>query len=257
MRVYLTGRVAVEGPHGLTDVAAVAGRQSATVLVFLADLGHRVDRHAVADVLWPGQRPDAWDTALSAVVSKLRRALAKAGFDGRAVLPGVQGCYELRLPAGTWVDLRVAVASLDAGEAALARSEASRAWPAIAVASAILSRPLLPGEDAPWLDERRRELHALRVRACDAMAGVWLLAGNAPAAVAAARTAVSLSPLREASTARLLECLVAAGDRAAAVAAYRALSHALDSQLGIGPGQQVQQAYLRVLEREPPDQPAG
>lgn len=247
LRLYLTGRVAVEGPGGVVDVAGIAGRQGAVVLAHLADLGHRVDRHAVAELLWPGPMPEAWDAALSAVVSKLRRAFTAAGVDGRAALPGVHGCYEVRLPAGTWVDLRVAVSQLDASEAALAREDAAKAWTAAAVASTILARPLVPGEQGAWLDRRRRELHALHLRACDAMAGAWLLAGNAPAAVAAARTAVASAPLSEASTARLMECLVAAGDRAAAVDAYQTLAARLRDELGISPDERLRMAYLDVI----------
>lgn len=247
MRLYLTGRVAIEGDARVVDPVSVAGRQGAVALVYLAEVGHRVDRHTVADVLWPYELPDAWDGALSAIVSKLRRAFTRAGVDGKAALPSIHGCYELRLPAGTWVDLHAAIRNLDTGEAAVSRGDGSTAWSAAAVACSVLARPLLPGEEGPWLDQRRRDLSALHVRALDTMAGAWLLRGNTAQAVRAARGAVSLSPLSESSHARLMECQIAAGDRAAAIETYRGLQRSLNDALGISPGAHIEGIYLRAL----------
>ena len=247
LRLYLLGRTLLEGDRAVVDPGDFAGRQGAVTLTFLADVGHRVDREALADVLWLGSPPEGWDGALSAIVSKVRKALHAAGVDGRAALPGLHGCYELRLPTGIWVDLRAAVEALDAAEAAVGRGEGRVAWPSASVATSILARPLLAGETGVWLEQRRRELLALRLRALEAMARAWMLIDNPAAAVTAARAAVDLAPLRESSHALLISALKASGDRAEAIGLFHQLQRSLRDELGITPGADVQAAYLDVL----------
>lgn len=247
LRVYLLGRVAVAGPGGLLEQVDFPGRQGRLVFVRLASSARRVERQLLAEAVWGGDLPDAWDTALSAVVSKLRRALSWTGIDGARSLEGSDGCYELRFPAGTWIDLRETVNSLDAAEGALARGDTRRAWSSAAVASAILRRPLLAGEDAPWIEQMRRELHDLEVRTYDTLAEVWTQAGNARAAVGAARRAVELAPYRESAYARLMECHIAAGDRAEAVRVYTELREQLQDSMGLSPAPEVEHVYLEAL----------
>lgn len=247
LRVYLLGRVQVAGPDGVLEQADFPGRQGRLLFVHLASSIRRVERHRLAEAVWGGDLPDAWDTALNAIVSKLRRALSRTGIDGARSLEGSDGCYELRLPAGTWIDLREAVNSLDAAEGALARGDTRQAWSAAAVASAILRRPLLAGEDVPWIQQMRSELHDLEVRTYDTLANVWLRAGNGRAAVGAARRAVELAPYRESVHARLMECHIAAGDRAEAVRVYTELRELLRESMGLSPAPEVEQIYLEAL----------
>lgn len=246
-RVYLLGRVAVDGPNGVLEQADFPGRQGRLAFVYLASRPGRVERDRLAEAVWGDDLPDVWDTALSAIVSKLRRALSRTGIDGARSLGGSDGCYELRLPTGTWIDLREAVNSLDEAEGALARGDTGRAWSTAAVASAILRRPLLAGEDAAWIEQMRRELHELEVRTYDTLAGVWLEVGNDRAAVGAARRAVELAPYRESAYARLMECLIAAGDRAEAVRVYAELRELLREAMGISPAPEVEHIYLEAL----------
>jgi DNA-binding SARP family transcriptional activator len=247
LRVYLLGRVTVDSPGGVLQQPDFPGRQGRLAFVYLASSPRRVERQRLAEALWGSDLPDVWDSALSAIVSKLRRALSRTGIDGARSLEGSDGCYELRLPAGTWIDLREAVNSLDAAEGALARGDTRRAWSAAAVASAILRRPLLAGEDALWVEQMRRELHDLEVRTYDTLANVWLKAGNGRAAVGAARRAVELAPYRESVYARLMECHIAAGDRAEAVRVYTDLRQLLRESMGLSPAPEVEHIYLEAL----------
>ncbi|MFW6033692.1 MAG: AfsR/SARP family transcriptional regulator [bacterium] len=249
LRVYLLGRVAVEGPQGVLEPHDFPGRQGRLAFVCLAASPRRVERHQLAEILWGEDLPEAWDTDLNAVVSKLRRMFDRIGIRGTDTLESSYGCYELRFPDGTWIDLREAVNSLDHAEGALARSDAAAAWSAAAVASAILCRPLLPGEGGSWAEHKQRELQELQVRTYDTLAGAWLHTGNGRAAVSAARRAVELAPYRESAYARLMECHVAAGDRAEAVRVYAELRERLSDSLGISPAPEVEQIYLEALGR--------
>lgn len=247
LRVYLVGRVMIESPRGLIEPSDFPGRQGRLAFVYLAASLRRVERDRLADVLWGDHVPDAWDTALNAIVSKLRKVLDRTGMSGARALESSDGCYELRFPGRTWIDLREAVNSLDLAEGALVRGDPDRAWPGAAVASAILRRHFLPGEGGPWVEQTRRELHELEVRTYDTLAGAWLQVDNAKAAVRAARRAVELAPFRESAYARLMECQLAAGDRAEAVRVYGELRDLLRESMGLSPAPEVEQIYLQAL----------
>ncbi|HEX6337069.1 MAG TPA: BTAD domain-containing putative transcriptional regulator [Jiangellaceae bacterium] len=247
LRIYLVGRVMIESPGRLIEQSEFPGRQGRLAFVYLAASPRRAERDQLADVLWGEDLPDAWQSALNAIVSKLRRILDRVGLDGARALEASHGCYELRLPEGTWIDLREAVNSLDLAEGALARGDPAKAWPAAAVASAILRRPFLPGEAGPWVEQIRRELNQLEVRTFDTLAGAWLQAGNAQAAIRAARRAVELAPFRESGYARLMECHLAAGDRAEAVRVYGELRDLLRDSMGLSPAPEVERVYLKAL----------
>jgi DNA-binding SARP family transcriptional activator len=237
----------IESPGRLIEPSDFPGRQGRLAFVYLAASPRRVERDQLADVLWGDDLPEAWHTALNAIVSKLRRVLDRAGLDGSHALEASYGSCELRFPEGTWTDLREAVNSLDLAEGALARGEPGKAWPAAAVASAILRRPFLPGEAGTWVEQTRNELRQLEMRTYDTLAGAWLQAGNAPAAVRAARRAVELAPFRESGYARLMECQLAAGDRAEAVRAYGELRDLLRDSMGLSPAPEVERLYLQAL----------
>ena len=103
LRVYLVGRVMIESPDRLIEPSDFPGRQGRIAFAYLAASPRRVERDQLADVLWGEHLPGAWQTALNAIVSKLRRILDRAGVDGASVLEASRGCYELRLPEGTWM----------------------------------------------------------------------------------------------------------------------------------------------------------
>ena len=108
---------------------------------------------------------------------------------------------------------------------------------------------LLPGHDAPWLDERRRELEELALRAleCTAAAGI-ALGGNALAeGERAARRVVERAPYRESGHRRLMEVQEARGDVAEALCAYERLRCLLREELGTAPAAAVQEIHGRLL----------
>lgn len=244
-RIYLLGRTLLEAGGAVWDPATFPGRQGRVVFTVLAWDRQRWSRTAMADILWPEEVPEAWEGALSAIVSKLRRLLAQAGLDG--VLEGGDGAYELRLPEGTWVDVRGAVNALDRAEGLVRVGRMEQAWSEATVASAILRRPLLPGEELPWVEARRRELADLELRTLDCLCRVWLGRSEPTLAIRTARRLVELAPYRESAYARLMEGHLAAGNAAEAVRVYTELSRLLADELGISPSPEVQGLYERAL----------
>jgi DNA-binding SARP family transcriptional activator len=121
---------------------ALPGRQGRLVLAFLVVNRRRaVGRDELIDLLWPDEPPAEPGEALSAILSRIRRAL------GHALLPSGRQ-VELVLPAGSSIDLE------DAGDA-LARAEEARDAEAAEGCLRITSQGFLVGDEAPWVEERR------------------------------------------------------------------------------------------------------
>ena len=65
VRVYLTGRMAVETSAGIADEAQFPGRQGRLAFVFLGLSAQRpVARDVLADAIWGLEQPAAWESAV-------------------------------------------------------------------------------------------------------------------------------------------------------------------------------------------------
>ena len=218
---------------------ALPSRQGRLLFAYLALTRSRpVTREELTDALWPGAQPAATDSALSALLSKLRR-----------VVPVASGPPQLALPPGAWIDVEVASESLHRTHAAVLRGDWAAAWGAGRVAQHIASRELLPGEEAPWIDERRLELEELYLRALELVgrASVELGGGELATAERCARRLVGRAPYRESGYRLLMEVLAEQGNDAEALLVYDRLRNLLRNELGIAPSRMTQAIYRRIL----------
>ena len=107
--------------------------------------------------------------------------------------------------------------------------------------------PLLPGEDAGWVDVARARHGATLLDALDG----WPMRGCAPSGTwwrrRVAREAVHCEPLHEAGHQRLLRVLMAKGDHAAVVTAYTACRRVLAEELGVSPSPDTEAIYRQAL----------
>jgi DNA-binding SARP family transcriptional activator len=248
LRIYLTGRIALECNGILFDQVAFGGRQGALVFArLLMPRGSAVSREDLAALLWNEAPPNAWDTALSAVVSKLRVLLARAGLDKSRVIPAALGCYQLNLPADAWLDVEAAFDSLHGAEGMLKRGHHREAWAAAQVAYHIYKRPFLPAETGDWVVLQREQLATLRVRACECLAETYIRNGEPAIAVDLARQAVAAQPYRETAFQILMRAHAAAGNRAEALLAFEECRRYISDQLGVAPSADTEQVYLGIL----------
>jgi SARP family transcriptional regulator, regulator of embCAB operon len=247
-RIYLLGRVAIESGDRIVEASDFPGRQGRLAFVFLAAEPRRIDRARLADAIWDEELPDQWMSALAAIMSKLRKVLADAGMDAATVLDGRDASYELRFPVGTWIDLQTAINSLDRAEGLLRQGRPTDAWPEASVASSIFRRPFLAGESGEWVERLRRDLHEYEIRTFDALARVWLALNQPVAALQAARRVLDLAPFRESAHGRVMECHLAAGDRAEAVRVYDRLRKLLEETMGLSPNNATEELYERALK---------
>lgn len=247
LRVYLSGRMSIEAAGELFGPDAFPAQQGRVAFALLAAERTPVARAVLAETLWPYGPPPAWETALSSIVSKLRSLLARANLDP-AVLITRDGCHELRLPGGTWIDHEAAADAIHEAETALRSGDPARAYGPSAVAHHIARRPFLPGECARWVEQRREKLSSILVRALECRAEVYLWNGEHALAVEAARDAIVVEPFRETAHRLLMRAHAGGGNTAEALRAYERCRTLLSEELGVNPSPQTRAVHAQLLD---------
>lgn len=245
-RLELLGSVRLSTRSGAVHEEALGGRQSRVVFVYLTlNRAKPVPSDELAEALWADDPPASWNAALRGIVTRVRRFLAQAGLDERT-LTGADGCYRLRLPEGTWVDVEEAVRAALAAEQRFDQDlDAARA--SALAALELTEQPLLPGLSGAWLDERRDGLQQARVRALRALARIHLASGDPDRAVRAARDAIALAPVQEENHRMLMRALDANGERGEALRVFEQCRTLLADELGVDPSPGTTALYLELL----------
>lgn len=251
LRVYLTGHVAVE-VDGRVVVHERQFRRRQTRLVFaylVCERAAPTPRERLADVVWGGEPPPAWEVALSALASRLRHLLATSGLSRLGVaLPHDPRYYQLRLPPDAWVDLEVCANAVDQAEGALRTGTYERVLGPAFVAATLARRPFLAGEHGHWAEGQRRRLERYLLRALDCLIRLWLTSGEPSLAVEAATEALGHDPYREVTHQHLMRAYAALGERARALQAYTRLRELLREELGLSPTPETEALYLELLQ---------
>ena len=255
-RIEVCGRLEIEIEGERLD-RALSGRQGRLLFAYLLlNRDRPVRRDELLDVLFEtdGARSHT-DSALRPPLSRLRKALGEGRLEGRSELA-------LVLPADATIDWEDAHRALDVARTAARAGDWARASREAGAAAAIAERGLLPGLEASWIDERRRELTELRVEALETVATAGAAIGGAelPAAERAARAAIEAAPFRESAYAALMRILRAGGNVAEAMRVFERLRLVLREELGTTPGPRLialHDELLRAEEAEPEQAPAG
>ncbi|MFL5842661.1 MAG: BTAD domain-containing putative transcriptional regulator [Thermoleophilaceae bacterium] len=222
------------------------GRQGRLLFAYLAVNRDRVaGRDELAEALWPRGLPSAPDLAISALLSKLRRLLPDGAVVGRSQI-------RLELGRHARVDVEAARDGIHRAEALIAARDWYAATGPTLVAHNISQRRFLAGEEGDWIEELRRELEEIRVRALECTARRSLGLGGPELAVAehTARRLVDLSPYRESGYAVLMEAFERQGNIAEALWVYESLRGLLRKELGAAPSPTVQRVHERLLSHD-------
>jgi DNA-binding SARP family transcriptional activator len=238
-RIQLCGKLVarLEGQR-LED--RLPGRQGRLLFAYLVASRLRpTTRAELIDALWPRQPPIAAESAVSALLSKLRRLVPIESHPGLQIL----------LPGDAFVDVEAADEAIHRAEAGTRQSAWADAWAPARIALHTASRTFLPGEDAPWISERRHHLEDVRLRAleCVAEAGIGLGGTELDSALRAGRALIELAPLRESGYRVLMRALEADGNRAEALAVYDRLRTTVRDELGAAPSQTTQELHKALL----------
>jgi DNA-binding SARP family transcriptional activator len=241
-RIQLCGRLAVE-LAGREVTARLPGGHGRVLFTYLAaNRATPIRRDELKDALWPQGPPRGADNALSALLSRLRRALGEGALEGRAEL-------RLVLPDDAWIDLEAAEEAIHRAESAVARGDWRGGWGPALVALLVARRGFLPGEDAPWALLRRRRLEEIRCSALECYSAVALHVGGGELATGekAARELVGVSPYRERGYALLMALLSARGNPAEALVVYETLRERLRDDLGVPPAPALRELQGQLL----------
>ncbi len=245
MTIELCGHLSVS-VDGRRREADLPGRQGRLALAHLA-LNRKggVTRERLIAALWGEDAPAGHAQALNVVLSKLRRAL------GPEVIENA-GERAVQLTPSATVDLDAVQPALDEAFAARDRGD----WPAVIEAAGRVSEPadagLLPGYEAPWLEDPRRRLEELGLQARELRGDAGLAVGGAELAPAerAAQELVELAPYRESGYLLLMRVREAQGNLVEALRVHEKLRTLLRDELGVSPGPQVQAEFERLLKAE-------
>ena len=241
-RIQLCGRLLFRiAGSDVTDY--LPGRKGRLLLAYLCM--HRlrpVPRSELADALWGEQAATSPDKLLDPVVSRLRRAVGADLVSGRGEL-------RLLLPADAYVDTEAALEAIHRAEGAVRRGDWAAAWGPARVALHVTNRTFMPGEDAAWIDEVRRELDDVQIRAheCVAASGLGLGGPELDSARRSGRALVKLAPHRESGYRLLMEALEADGNLAEALDVYETLRRLMHDELGVAPSPVSRELHRRLL----------
>jgi DNA-binding SARP family transcriptional activator len=241
-RIHLCGHFTAR-IRGERVEQALPGRQGRVLFAYLAANRMRpAPRAELLRMLWPDDAPAAAESALAALLAKLRRAVGAATLAGKQEL-------QLLLPADAWVDLEAASDGVHRAESAVAAGDWARAWGPARVAMHIAARGFMPGYDMPWIEVVRRRVDELLVRAheCVARSGLGLGGAEIATAERAARRLAELAPLRESGYRLLMQSLAAAGNPGEALLVYERLRGLLRDELGASPDAATQALHRQLL----------
>ena len=246
----MCGRVTAERDgHLLTD-AALGGRQGRLLLAFL---GTRrtlpVSKTQLIEAIWGLKTPPSVDTAMNALVSKLRAALRKLGVGRPHGVASDGGTYQLVVPSA-WIDIENARTAIDRAEGALRGDAVSEAWASANVAAAITQQPFLPDDKQPWVLQQRAQLQRVWRRALLVLSAVSVQNGEHELGIQHAADGLAAEPFDERACQSLMRAHAAAGNRAAALRVYANCRKTFREELGAEPSEQTAAVFLSILRAE-------
>ena len=232
------------------DERQLRGRQGRLAFAYLVSESIRpVSREELARAVWGDELAPSWESALNALMSRIRRLLSTEALRvGGVSLAHGLGKYQLLLPADVWIDLEAATSAVDAAENILRSGDYRRVLGPATVAVAITRRPFLAGVEGEWVESQRRKLERQLVRALDCISKMWILAEDPALAIENCIEAVRIDPYRESSYRLLMQAYVASGNPSEAVRAYHRLRELLAEELGTRPSGDTEALYLGILD---------
>lgn len=111
--------------------------------------------------------------------------------------------------------------------------------------------PFMENMYAEWAQDFRRRYSVLYEETLAGLAMASLELGQAATALDAARQLLQRAPLSEEGHVLLMKALAAAGDPAAAIAAFHEWRGRLADELGVNPSPEARGVFQRILRQEP------
>ncbi|MCD0449349.1 winged helix-turn-helix domain-containing protein [Actinocorallia sp. API 0066] len=242
----ILGPLQVQGPHG--PVRIPPGRQETIFAALLLEADRVVSTDYLVDLIWDEDPPDTARTQVQICVSRLRKALAKAGITAVIATrpPGYRletGEEELDLSVfrRTVAQARVLVKEGRAAEAAEQLRSVVDLW----------RGPCLSGVPSEALRTKALRLDEDRLAATETYLDLEMGLGRHHQLVGEIGRLVHEHPLRERLRAQYMLALYRSGRQAEALETYREGRDLLVAELGLEPGEELRLLETAILAGDP------
>ncbi|MQS05872.1 AAA family ATPase [Streptomyces sp. IF17] len=248
---YMETEIEILGPMAVRCAGTVQHLQSAQARVAFARLvlagPEGVTRDELADVIWPGELPPTWASALRTLVSRLRAVVEPLPGGPAEPLVNRGGRYVLELGGEVVVDVLAATGAVATAHTALDSGDMVTAARLATRAADRLRFPFLSEHEGDWVCEQRERLADYLVAALEIAGRAALRAGDHGRAARLAEEATARAPERESAHRCLMAVHEAMGNRGEALRAYQRLRRYLAEELGADPSPETEAAYLALL----------
>ena len=230
LRIWLIGplRLELDG----SELRPPSSRRARLLLAMLALERRPHSRETIAARLWPDVLDQSARVSLRTALVRLRSAL---GPEATRVLESTRDTIALAGPDRVWTDVGEVARLLDAGE--------------VEAALELYGDELLLGLEDDWVYQCRDRSRERLFDAAGRRAAELERAGDLDSAVRLTRRQAELDPLAEAAHRDLIRRVAAAGDPAAALAAYEKLAQRLREQLQTVPSAATRELVETVRAR--------
>jgi DNA-binding SARP family transcriptional activator/DNA-binding beta-propeller fold protein YncE len=244
MDFRILGSLEVRDDEG-REVVLGAGRQRALLALLLLHENEHLSTERLIDELWGERAPATAAKIVQNHVSQLRRALG----DGHLLTSG-RG-YVLEVEPGS-LDLDRFGSLVSEGSTALAGGDPRTASVKLRDALSLWrGAPLAEFAYEPFAQAAIARLEELRLAATEELVDAELALGLHAEVVGELAELVRQNPLRERLRAQLMTALYRSGRQAEALEVYRAGRAALVDELGLEPGEELQELQRAILAHDP------
>ena len=228
-------------------------KQRAVLAMLLMNRNSPVGVERLITAVWEGWPPSGARASIHSYVSNLRKLLAGAGIDPRAVLAAAPPGYRLSIPENT-CDIGRFIAEKNAGVHAAATGRFEQASQHLSAALAEWRGPVLEDlRDFQFVDTFATALVEDKIFAHTAKAEAEIACGRAAGVITDLEALTNEHPYREPLWTQLITAYYLTDRQSDALAAYRRVKTTLVDDLGIDPGQTLRALNEQILRQEPLD----
>ncbi|MFI0373196.1 BTAD domain-containing putative transcriptional regulator [Actinomadura sp. 1N219] len=231
------------------QVALTPPKQRAILAALLLDVNHEVPISRLSRFIWDDRPPATAQTTLQSYIYRLRQFLRPLAVE----LKTSNDCYVLEVRPAE-IDLwhfrqRVREAREKTHDGRLDESVAEYRSALALWRGGALSA--IPGE---LVRQEARLLEAERIAAYEELFTAEIRLGNHRQIIPELQKVVTAHPFHESLTALLMLALYSSARQAEALQHYRQVRRRLRDDLGIEPGQELQELHQSVLEQQPAEE---
>ncbi|MDH6523032.1 DNA-binding SARP family transcriptional activator/Flp pilus assembly protein TadD [Streptomyces sp. SAI-135] len=246
-------RVGVLGPlllrRGETVVSAGPPQRRALLSALVLRRGTPASVRELADELWGEEAPPSAVAVIRSYVHQLRRTLGSDPAAGVAIQSS-SGGYFAEIAAGV-LDLQVFERLVADADRARTAGDRVAAADRLREALGLWRGPALADVAGPGADRHRRALAQRQLSALTTRLALDLELDRHHAVVPELHSLVLAHPLNEHLRQLVMTALYRCGRQADAIATYQQCRRLLADELGVDPGPELQQCYLRVVRGDP------